>query len=118
MSRGEIWFGVWPNDPNKKPRPLLIVSNNHRNQKQNILDVVVVKLTSLERPDGSKKPINHAEDLLVTLKKPTIIKCGSLYSVEKAFFKNRAGQLTVEQMKEVDLRIKNVLDLHSTLATL
>jgi mRNA-degrading endonuclease toxin of MazEF toxin-antitoxin module len=112
MLRGEIWFGVWPNDPDKKPRPLLIVSNNHRNQKPNILDVVVVKLTSLERPDGSKKPVNAAEDLLVTLKKPTIIKCGSLYSVEKAFFKNCAGQLSPDQMKEVDLRLKNVLDLY------
>ena len=53
-----------------------------------------------------------AEDLLITLKKPTIIKCGSIYSVEKSFFKNRAGQLSVEQMHEVDLKIKNVLDLH------
>jgi mRNA-degrading endonuclease toxin of MazEF toxin-antitoxin module len=112
MLRGEIWFGVWPNDPDKKPRPLLIVSNNHRNQKPNIQDVVVVKLTSLERPDGSKKPVNAAEDLLVTLKKPTIIKCGALYSVEKQFLKNSPGRLSPDQMKEVDLRIKNVLDLH------
>jgi len=112
MLRGEIWFGVWPNDPDQKPRPLLIVSNNHRNQKPNILDVVVVKLTSLERPDGSKKPVNQAEDLIFKLKKPTIIKCGSLYSVEKAFFNKRATQLSVAQMSEVDLKLRNVLDLH------
>jgi mRNA-degrading endonuclease toxin of MazEF toxin-antitoxin module len=112
MLRGEIWFGVWPNDPDKKSRPLLIISNNHRNQKPNILDVVVIKLTSLERPDGSKKPVNQAEDLVITLKKPTIIKCGALYSVEKSFFKKCAGQISPDQMREVNLRIKNVLDLH------
>lgn len=111
MLRGEIWFGVWPNDPAKKQRPLLIVSNNHRNNLNNILDIVVVKLTSLERSDGSKKKINSAEDVLVSLKKPSIIRCGAIYSVEKTFLKNKATQLTSTQMFDVDERLKTVLDL-------
>lgn len=112
MLRGEIWFGVWPNDPSKKQRPLLIVSNNHRNGLSNILDIVVVKLTSLERSDGSKKKINDAEDVLVNLKKPTIIRCGAIYAVEKAFLKNKATQLTSNQMSEVDERLKTVLGIN------
>lgn len=112
MLRGEIWLGVWPNDPSKKPRPLLIVSNNHRSQAKNIYDVVVIKLTSLERVDGSNKPINTAEDYVVSLKKKTIVRCGAIYAVEKLFLKNKVGQLSPLQMKEVDLRIKTVLDLH------
>lgn len=112
MMRGEIWYGVWPNDPEKKLRPLLIVSNNHRNQAKNILDVIVVKLTSLNRADGTQKPTNSAEDFVVTLKKPTVIKCGSIYSVEKSFLKQKSSQLTPNQMKEVDTRLKTVLDLH------
>jgi mRNA-degrading endonuclease toxin of MazEF toxin-antitoxin module len=112
MLRGEIWFGVWPNDPDKKPRPLLIVSNNHRNQAKYILDVVVVKLTSLQRSDGSDKPVNPAEDFVLTLKKKTIIRCASIFSVEKSFLRNKVTELTMAQMKEIDQRIKTSLDLH------
>lgn len=112
MLRGEIWFGVWPNDPDKKSRPLLIVSNNHRNSMNNISDVVVVKLTSLERADGSKKKLNDAEDILITLRKQTIIRCGALYSVEKILLKSKATQLTSTQMSEVESKLKTVLDIH------
>ncbi|MFZ4403796.1 MAG: type II toxin-antitoxin system PemK/MazF family toxin [Pseudobdellovibrionaceae bacterium] len=113
MLRGEIWFGVWPNDPQKKNRPLLIVSNDHRNSAANILDVVVVKVTSLERKDGSVKPINIAEDVVIQLKKKSILRCGSIYSVEKSFFLTKAAQLSPAQMKAVDEKLKNVLDLNS-----
>lgn len=112
MLRGEIWFGIWPNDPEKKQRPLLIVSNNHRNGAQNVQDVVVVKLTSLERLNGSHKLINEAEDLVVKLKKETIVRCGAIYSIEKKFLKNKAKQLTLQQMNTVDSKLKTVLDLH------
>lgn len=111
MLRGEIWFGVWPNDPLRKKRPLLIVSNNLRNGMAHIPDVVVVKLTSLERKDGSKKPINQAEDLVFSFKRPTLIRCGSLYTVEKIFLTDLAGQLTPEQMRAVDLKMQIVLGL-------
>ena len=112
MLRGEIWFGVWPTDPDQKPRPLLIVSNNHRNQAANILDVTVVKLTSLQRRDSSSKPINPVEDFILKLKKSTIVRCAAIYSVEKAFLKNKVSQLSPEQMSEIDSRLKTVLDLH------
>lgn len=112
MLRGEIWFGVWPNDPSKKQRPLLIVSNNHRNSLNNMHDIVVVKLTSLERSDGSKKKVNIAEDVLVKLKKSTIIRCGAIYAVEKSFLKIKATELTPNQMSEVDEKLKIVLDLN------
>jgi mRNA-degrading endonuclease toxin of MazEF toxin-antitoxin module len=112
MLRGEIWWGIWPSDPGKKPRPLLIVSNNHRNQAPKIQDIIVIKLTSLERADGSKKPVNPAEDYVVTLKKETIIQCAAVFAVEKKILTSKASQLSIAQMKEVDERIKNAFDLH------
>ncbi|MBK7891793.1 MAG: type II toxin-antitoxin system PemK/MazF family toxin [Bdellovibrionales bacterium] len=112
MLRGEIWWGVSPSDPAKKPRPLLIVSNNHRNQAPNIQDVIVIKLTSLERANGSKKPVNPVEDYVVTLKKETIVQCAAVFAVEKKILTSKANQLSREQMKEIDERIKNALDLH------
>jgi mRNA-degrading endonuclease toxin of MazEF toxin-antitoxin module len=112
MLRGEIWLGVWPSDPEKKGRPLLIVSNNHRNKAQYILDIVVVKLTSLQRKDLSEKPTNPAEDFVVTLKKPTIIRCASIFAVEKIALKSKISQLTAQQMSGIDSRLKTALDLN------
>lgn len=111
MLRGEVWLGVWPNDPHKTPRPVLIVSNNLRNQAPNLLDIIVVKLTSLERKDGSKKPINPSEDVVHTFKKPTIIRCGSIFTIEKSFLKNKLQDLPDTLMSKVDTCLKTALDI-------
>lgn len=112
MQKGEIWVAVWPNDPHKKPRPLLVVSNDYRNAQPNILDVVVCKLTSLERADGTKKPVNQAEDMLITLLKKTIIRCGSLYSIPKTLLNRRLRLLDPPQIAGVNECLMTVLDLH------
>lgn len=111
MLRGEVWLGVWPNDPEKKGRPFLIVSNNFRNRSVNLLDVTVIKLTSLERSDGSKKPINTFEDVVYTFKKPTIIRCGALFTIEKTSLKKKIQELLPSTMVQVDACLKTVLDL-------
>ena len=112
MLRGEIWWARWPLDPNAKPRPVLIVSNNLRNSAPNLLDIVVVKITSLMRDDGTKKPVNPAEDVIVTLKKDSIIRCASIFSVEKTMLQSRGGQLPIAAMKLVDEKLKHVLDIN------
>lgn len=112
MLRGEIWWAKWPTDPTAKARPVLIVSNNLRNAAPNLLDIVVVKLTSRLRDDGTKKPVNPAEDVIVTLKKETIIRCGSLFSIEKPVLQSRGGQLPIDAMKLVNEKLKQVLDLN------
>ncbi len=112
MNRGEIWLGVYPNDPQKKKRPLLIVSNNLRNQEPRLQDIVVLKLTSLENSSGKKKPINPAEDVIIKLKKQTIIRCASLFTIEKSALKNKLSQLTLPNMNKVESCLKTVLDLN------
>lgn len=112
MLRGEIWSAVWPNDPKAIPRPVLIVSNNLRNSAPNLLDLVVVKITGLHRDDGSKKPVNANEDIIYKGKKLSIIQCGAIYSIEKTTLLQRLGQLTLAQMKVIDEKLRNVLDLH------
>jgi mRNA interferase MazF len=111
MLRGELWVAVWPNDPNAKPRPVLIVSNNNRNQKSNFLDVVVVKVTSLFASNGKKKLVNSAEDVEIKLKQDSIIRCGSIYSIEKTILNKKIKQLTLAEMTEVDEKLKTVLDI-------
>jgi len=112
MLRGEVWYAAWPNDPNATPRPVLIVSNNLRNSAPNLFDVVAVKLTSLYRDDKSKKPTNAAEDVIIKFKKETIIRCSGIYALEKSMLRNRVAQLSIDTMKEVDERLKHVLDLN------
>jgi mRNA-degrading endonuclease toxin of MazEF toxin-antitoxin module len=111
MLRGEIWVGVWPNDPEKKMRPLLIVSNNLRNKAPGLLDILVVKLTSLRRRDGSVKPVNDFEDLVLKFKKDTIIRCAAIYAVEKKFLKKKIAELSLAQMSGIDARLRTVLSL-------
>ncbi len=112
MRRGEIWYAVWPKDPAQKPRPILIVSNNHRNLAPHLLDIVVVKLTGLYRDDGTKKPVNQSEDVVVKFKKETIIQCGAIFSIEKRSLQSHLTQLPIALMRDVDDKLKNVLDLH------
>jgi len=112
MLRGEIWTAVWPADPDKKERPVLVVSNNLRNQNGRLLDVVVAKITSAQKADGSKKLVNLAEDVVMTLKKASLIKCGSLFSIEKSTLQRKLQQLPPAQMKDVDAKLKVVLDLN------
>ncbi len=111
MKRGEIWAAQWPNDPLKKMRPVLIVSNDHRNSTPMLLDVTVLKITSLKRADGSKKNVNQFEDLVLRLKNESIIQSGAIFSVEKKNFKKILGQLTPAQMDEVDDRLRSALAL-------
>lgn len=116
MQRGEIWVATWPNDPTKKPRPVLVVTNNLRNHLAHIADVVVVKITSYQRRDGTPKPVNQAEDVIVTLKKQSIIRCGSLYTVEKSWLVKKITNLDELTMANINKKLALVLGimLHST----
>lgn len=111
MKKGEVWAGVWLNDPDQKERPLLIVSNNHRNSAKNLEDIIVVKLTSLYREDGSKKITNPSEDIIETFKSETIIRCASIYSIEKKNLKRRLAVLGPNIMSKVNECLKIVLNL-------
>ena len=112
MRRGEVWWAVWPNDPKRKQRPVLIVSNNFRNSSPSLLDVVVVKLTGVINTNGVRKPVHLGEDLVIRFKKETIIQCGAIYSIEKSSLESLAVVLAADQMAAVDERLKNVLQLH------
>lgn len=111
MLRGEVWYAVWPADPAQKVRPVLIVSNNFRNSASHLLDIVVVKLTGLYRDNGTQKPTNAAEDVVVKFKKETIIRCAGLFAIEKNTLRKKVSQLSSTTLQEVDEKLKHVLDL-------
>ncbi len=111
MLRGEIWWAIWPNDQSKKKRPVLIVSNDHKNSNPKLLDIVVVKITGLYRDNNTKKSVNANEDVVVTLKKDSIIRCGSIFTIEKTSLDSKAVARGAVIMKQVDEKLKTVLSL-------
>ena len=111
MRRGEIWLAIWPTDPQKEPRPVLIVSNNIRNAQPHILDIVVCKLTSLERLDKSQKPVNPVEDVVVSLKKKSIIRGGGIFSIPKSILQKKLSTLLPIEVTEINKRLKTVMAL-------
>lgn len=111
MNRGEIWIAKWPTDPHAKPRPVLIVSNNMKNSHRRIHDINVVKITSFHRANGRPKAVNRAEDIVFQLKKESIIRCGSLYTIEKSLLKKKISRLSQKEMAFVDSCLRNVLAL-------
>ena len=112
MLRGEVWTAVWPADPSGKERPVLVVSNDWRNRNPHLLDVLVAKITSASRADGSSKPLNPAEDVAIVLKKASLVKCAAIFAVEKSALRRRLLQLAPAAMAQVNVKLRNVLDLH------
>ncbi len=111
MLKGEIWLSSWPTDPESKIRPVLIISNNFKNLNNRLLDINIVKLTSLQRSNGTIKTINSAEDIIITLKKQTIIKCGSIYTIEKKNLHKRIHTINNIELDNVNFCLRNALDL-------
>lgn len=111
MKRGEIWLAKWPTDPTAKVRPVLIVSNDMKNSNVGIHDVNIAKITSLQKSNGQSKAINKAEDIIIKLKKDSIVRCGSLYTIEKSFLNRVIHKLTLQELDLVDTCLKNALAL-------
>lgn len=113
--KGDIVSAIWPNDPKKIKRPLVIVSNNTRNSITGLQDIIVVKVTSERKKNGNIKPFNEVEDLKITVKKPSYIKCGSIFTIEKkyikGFYDNKIQRVGSAKLKEMDSKLKIVLDL-------
>ncbi|PIK16728.1 type II toxin-antitoxin system PemK/MazF family toxin [Halobacteriovorax sp. JY17] len=110
MLRGEIWWGVYPNDRSGKTRPLLIVSNDAIN-KSNGQDIVVVKVTSLMKSDGSQRYVNQYYDVIVQLKNPSVIQTAAIYTTLKKNLRSLLSTITSVELSQVDRGLKNSLDL-------
>ncbi len=110
MLRGEIWWGVYPNDTSGKTRPLLIVSSDALN-KGHGQDIIVVKVTSLMKVNGSQRFVNQYHDVIVQLKNPSVVQASAIYTSLKTNLVNRLSTLSSVEMGQVDSALRNVLDL-------
>ena len=99
--RGEVYWGPGK----KKIRPLLIVSNNLRNQYSN--DVVVIPGTT--QNTSTVYPI----EVLVEkgFSKPTKFQADSIFTIEKTELGERITSLSAEIMEDINRALQIELDL-------
>jgi len=107
IRRGEIH---WVDLPNKKGRelkelhPCLVVSND----KQNIFSplIIILPITSLKVGDEA-----FPFQLLIQLKKPSVVLVDQIQTLDREKFKGRIGKLDPKLMEEVEKKIHTVLAL-------
>lgn len=110
MKRGEIWLVCF--DPSvgseiRKTRPALIVSNDLANRNSSKLTVVpltgtIKKLPIIVIVDPGERN---------GLTKRSLIRIPDVTTFDKSRFQRRLGELTPEQMAEVEARLRLHLDL-------
>ncbi len=89
-------------------RPVLIVQNDRGNRYSPT--VIVVPLTSAERRPGLPTHV-HLPGGAGGLKKPSIVLCEQVRTLEKSRLTRYMGSLPPENLKEVDQALRMSLDV-------
>jgi mRNA interferase MazF len=112
MRKGEIWWAVLPRPKASEPgykRPLLVVQSDDFNRSQ-IQTIIAAVITSNLRL--AKSPGNASLSKKVSgLSKKSVVNVSRLVTVDKSFLIEKAGQLPVAVLREVEEGIRLVLSL-------
>lgn len=109
IRRGEIH---WVDLPDKKgrelkePHPCLVVSNDKQNTYSPL--IIILPITSLKVGDEA-----FPFQVLIQLKKPSVILIDQIQTLDREKFRGRIGKLDSELMEEVEKKIHTVLALKS-----
>jgi mRNA-degrading endonuclease toxin of MazEF toxin-antitoxin module len=116
MRRGEI---RWGNPPvpggDRKKRPFLIVSDDAFNTNDRYLKVLVVHLTSVQRPGG---PFDWEVEVprgVARLPKRSLVKCAEIYTFFKAHLGEVIGTLPLAYVERVDRALAVALGISEKL---
>jgi mRNA-degrading endonuclease toxin of MazEF toxin-antitoxin module len=105
VSRGEIYYAGMPNHP--KQRPAVILTANWLSRHS--LDVMVVPITSVERPPfPTRVELRPGEG---GLKMRSWAKCDQVTTVPKNLFSERPiGRLGPERIRQIEEAVRLALD--------
>lgn len=109
IRRGEIH---WVDLPDKKGHelkelhPCLVVSNDRQNTFSPL--IIILPITSLKIGDEA-----FPFQVLISLKKPSVILIDQIQTLDREKFKGRIGKLDSELMEEVEKKLHTVLDLRN-----
>jgi mRNA interferase MazF len=112
IKRGEIWWAVLPTPSASEPgykRPLLIIQSNDFNRSK-IRTVIAVVITSNLRlaaaPGNVLLPRKSSG-----LPKESVANVSQLITADKSFLTEKAGNLPLDMLQEIDAGIQLVLSL-------
>jgi mRNA-degrading endonuclease toxin of MazEF toxin-antitoxin module len=112
MRRGEIRWGSPPlPSAQRKKRPFLVVSDDAFNAHERYTKVMVVHLTSGQRPGG---PYDWEVEIprgVARLPKKSVVKCAEVYTFLKDHLGDLIGTLPREHLARVDRALAVALGL-------
>ena len=112
MRRGEVWWiGARGSGASTKRRPWLVVSDDLFNRNPRYDKVMVVHLTSVRRPGGPFAWEVALPKGAANLDRPSVVKCGEVYSRGKDQLQSLVGTLPREVMARVDRALAIALSL-------
>ncbi len=110
MRRGEIWWASLDEPRGAEPgyrRPVVIVQSDefNRSRIQTVIAAVISSNLNLARAPGNV--FLRARD--TGLPKASVANVSQLITVDKAFLSEQVGQLTAQQLRELDEGLRLVL---------
>ena len=112
MRRGEIWWATPRlSGGSRKRRPLVVVSHDAFNANALYTKVLVVHVTSVQRPGG---PYDWEVDVaggVAGLRQASVIKCAEIYTLLKSDLGERLGTLPRPMLSRVDQALALALSL-------
>ena len=113
IKRGEIWWTTLPTPSASEPgykRPLLIIQSDDFNRSK-IRTVIAVVITSNLRlaaaPGNVLLPCKSSG-----LPKESVANVSQLITVDKSFLTEKAGNLPLDMLREIEAGIRPVLSLY------
>ena len=112
MQRGEVWWGA-PTVPggSRKRRPFLIVSDDAFSRNERWSKVMVLRLTSVRHVSGTFEWEVDLPRGTAGLPRPSVTKCGEIYTLLKTDLDELSGTLAAEHMRRVDRALAVALSL-------
>lgn len=98
-----------------KRRPMLVVSDDAFNRNERYPKVLVVHLTSVERPGREFDWEVAVAKGTAGLRLASVVKCGEVYTLRKEQLEGPAATLSAEIMSRVDRALAVALGLRSAI---
>jgi len=113
IKRGEIWWADLEEPRGSEPgyrRPVVIIQSDQFN-KSKIQTVIVAVITSNLALIKAPGNIKLAAIKSIGLKKESVINISQLITLDKHYFTERAGKLTVKKVQELSDSLKLILNI-------
>lgn len=114
MKRGDIyWANIEPRSGSEQKgrRPVIIISHNIFNQKQNWRSIIVVPISTSEAQAKRGLTGIFISQGTANLSKDSVALCHQVTTLDRAKFEKFVGTLPVQIMNEIEQGLKSAMNL-------